>query len=65
MIGKLLGHAKMASTARYASVAMVRCLEAAERVGVLIERAIEPNVVTNQIDSPSLSLDLVTAKHDG
>lgn len=45
MIGRLLGHAKLASTSRYAHLDDGHVLEAAERVGALIEQAMaRPNI---------------------
>ena len=39
MIGKLLGHARVNSTARYAHLDDAQLLDVAERIGMLIERA--------------------------
>ena len=38
MIGRLLGHAKTASTARYAHLDDEHVLDAAEQIGTAIER---------------------------
>lgn len=62
MIGKLLGHAKIATTARYAHLDDGQVLEAAERVGMLTAKAmgefgppptpaLDPSTILNYIPS--------------